>query len=236
MKPADREVSIPSLLSAHGRWEQSIGGIELVWHRANSEGELDAFLRSDVRWAECDLRVDPGGRIVTSHEPVEPGEHRLELRDWLRVVRSEGRSAKVDLKEGGPVLEAALSVTDELGFDDRDVWFNAAVEIPEGKPGFRMLAEARQGSRLSCPIDTLAAWLLVGGDQALQLLDMLRSWGVNWLCFGAEIPALGVAVRAIQERGWPVNIWDVANGPALDRAIAAHPESITADLATIRPG
>jgi hypothetical protein len=236
MNPTDREVAVPSLISAPERWEQSVDGIELVWHRANREDELEAFLRSHVRWVECDLRIDPRGRIVASHAPVEPGEARLEFRDWLAIVRSAGRSAKVDLKEGGPVIDAALSVTDELGFDDEDVWFNAAVEIPEGEPGFRTLAQVRPGSRLSCPIDTLAAWLLVGLDQALELLDMLRSWGVNWLCFGAEIPALAVAVQTIQDRGWPVNIWDVANGQALERALAAQPESITADLATIRPG
>jgi hypothetical protein len=56
------------------------------------------------------------------------------------------------------------------------------------------------------------------------------------LCCGAEIPALAFVVRAIQERGWPVNIWDVGNGHALARAIAAQPESITADLGAIRPG
>jgi hypothetical protein len=215
-------------------WEESFAGIELVWHRANREEELRAFLESGVRWVECDARVDDRGRVVANHEPVRAGERWLELHDWLAVVKSAGRSAKIDLKEGGPTLDAALAATDRLGFRDEDLWFNAAVEIPEGGPGFRKLAEARPGARLSCPIDNLASWLLVAQAPSYELVEMVRSWGMNWLCFGSGIPGLALTVPMLQERGWPINVWDVGNERSFDRAVSVQPASITADLASIQ--
>jgi hypothetical protein len=39
----------------------------------------------------------------------------------------------------------------------------------------------------------------------------------------------------MQERGWPVNIWDVKDADDLERALSFAPEAITADLGLIDP-
>jgi hypothetical protein len=42
-------------------------------------------------------------------------------------------------------------------------------------------------------------------------------------------------VTAVQERAWPVNIWDVEDAEDLERALSFGPEAITADLGSIPP-
>jgi hypothetical protein len=215
-------------------WSQQIAGIELVWHRANRETDLASFLESDVRWGECDARLDPQGVVRVSHEPLDRTSEWLELTEWLGAIRGVGRAAKIDLKEGGPVIAAVLGAVARAGFHDDDLWFNAAVEVPGGEAGFRRLAESHPGARLSCPLDTLASYLLVV-PAAYEVIDLLGSWGVNWLCFGSRAPGVASLVPAMQERAWPVNIWDVEDADDLERALSFAPEAITADLGSIDP-
>jgi hypothetical protein len=80
----------------------------LVWHRVNGPQELERFLDSPIRWVECDLRLGEGGQLVVSHEPVDIGVRPMTFDDWLDAVIGAGRSAKLDLKEGGRVLDGAL--------------------------------------------------------------------------------------------------------------------------------
>jgi hypothetical protein len=216
------------------QWSQGLAATELVWHRANREAELVAFLASGVRWAECDARIDTRGVVRVSHEPLEDTGEGLELDEWLGAIRGDGRSAKIDLKEGGPVIAATLGAVRRVGLRDDDLWFNAAVEVPGSEAGWRRLAEAHPGARLSCPLDTLASYLLLV-PPAYEVVDLMGTWGVNWLCFGSRVPGVESLVPAVHERGWPVNIWDVEDADALERALLLAPEAITADLGSIDP-
>jgi len=221
-------------LEAARNWSPSIGRVVLVWHRANTEAELDAFLASSVRWAECDARADRAGTARVSHEPLGGVGGAMELNGWLEVVRAAGRSAKIDLKEDGSVLDQALESVARLGWSDDELWFNAAVEIP-GRDGFERISAAHPRARVSCPLDTLASYLLLTPQEAFAVVDALRAWGINWLSFGAEIPRLAELVAATRERGWPINIWDVPSVETFRTALTFVPEAITADLGSISP-
>ena len=224
----------PAMMSVAMRgWSRTLDATELAWHRANSGPELRAFLESGVRWAECDVRLDPSGVACVSHDPIAVDDDPMELTEWLAAVKGGGRSPKVDLKEGGSVIGDALEAISRVGFADDDLWFNAAVEIPQGREGFVRLARAHPSARISCPLDTLSSYLLVA-PPTFEVVEVLRSWGVNWLCFGSCVPGIESLVPAMQERGWPVNIWDVENERDLERALSLRPEAITADLAAIQ--
>lgn len=45
--------------------------VQLVWHGVNDAWNLRQFLASPVGWAECDVRVDPVGRLVLRHDAFE---------------------------------------------------------------------------------------------------------------------------------------------------------------------
>ncbi len=183
---------------------------------------------------ECDARLDPLGVVRVSHEPLDGTTEWMELSEWMGMVRASRRSAKIDLKEGGMVIDGALEAVANVGLPDDEVWFNAAIEIPGGGPGFRQLSNTHPGARISCPLDTLGSYLLVA-PPAYEIVELLRSWGINWLCFGCRVPGVESLVPAMQERGWPVNIWDVEDGDGLDKALSLNADAITADLGSIQP-
>jgi hypothetical protein len=214
------------------RWPAHLMGIELVWHRLNREHDLRRFFRSAVHWAECDARMEPSGEIVLSHTPGMRGDRPF--ADWIADVASAGRGAKIDLKEGGPVLEAVLGIVGSASIHDEDLWFNCAAEIIGGRPGFEAISTAHPLARISVPVDTLASWLLVCPDRGLDLLAELRIWGVDRLSVSVQTPAFQEVVQLLKHAGWATNVWDVSRMAQLADAIGARPRSITADLGILR--
>lgn len=212
------------------------GTAELIWHRANERSELDAFLSSGVRWVECDVRTDGTGTARLSHRPLEQGdtESPLELSSWLSIVRSAGRSVKIDLKEGGSTLTAALDEVDRHGFDDQDLWFNAAMEVP-GRVGWMRIADTRPCARRSVPLDTLAPYLVETPDAAYPILDELASWGIDRFSIAVRVPRAARLVEALRDRAWSVNVWGVESDEDFELAQSFGPDSITADLGSISP-
>jgi len=215
-------------------WPACLGSIELVWHRLNRSHDLARFLRSDVRWAECDARLEPGGSIVVSHSAGDQGDRPF--AEWLGEVAHAGRRAKVDLKESGPVLEGVLdAIADTDGMRGERLWFNAAIEVVGGSAGFDRISQAVPGARLSCPIDNLASWLLVTSARALHVLDEVRGWGIDRLSVSVRTPAFQEVIAIAKQGGWATNVWGVSTDVQLADAVAAHPTSITADLGLISP-
>jgi hypothetical protein len=213
-------------------WPPHLKGIELVWHRLNREHDLRRFFRSTVHWAECDARIEPSGEIVLSHSPGTRGDRPL--AEWIADVASAGRGAKIDLKEGGPVLEAVLSIVGSTSIREGDLWFNCAAEIIGGRPGFEAISNAHPHARISVPVDTLASWLLVCPDRGLDLLAELRTWGVDRLSVSVQTLAFQEIVQLLKQNGWATNVWDVHREAQLSDAVGARPQSITADLGILR--
>ncbi|HEX6311466.1 MAG TPA: HAD family hydrolase, partial [Acidimicrobiia bacterium] len=58
--------------------------VQLVWHGVNDHSNLRQFLASPIGWGECDVRVDPLGRLALRHDgydetPRAPDERTLTL-------------------------------------------------------------------------------------------------------------------------------------------------------------
>lgn len=170
---------------------------------------------------------------MTSHSPGTKGDRPL--GDWLAEVASIGRGAKIDMKEGGPVLDGVLATVTDSPIDDRDLWFNCAPEVIGGRSGFEAVGAARPRARRSVPVDTLAGWLIVAPGAGLAMLRELRAWGVDRVSISVQTQMFQEVTHTLQQDGWRVNIWDVSTATQLRDAIQARPTSITADLGILRP-
>jgi beta-phosphoglucomutase-like phosphatase (HAD superfamily) len=209
-----------------------------VWHGVNDRENLRQFLASEVRWAECDVRADPVGRLVARHDGFEerpwwPEDPAMPLQEWLAHVLGAGRAAKLDLKEGGDVTERALAMVDEAiaaaGADDGSLWFNASIETL-GETGFQRIAGAHPRSVISAPVDSLVPWLLADARLGREGLVSLASWGVTRASLAWTTPRVREALEAVEAAGWDVNIYGVPDlASFLDAAILA-PASVTADF------
>ncbi len=208
--------------------------VTLVWHGVNDEYNLRQFLASEIAWAEVDVRRDPFDRLVLRHDsflesPWARGEPLLPLRECLEVLRSRGRSVKLDLKEGGEVVEEVLEAVRGFGFPDEDLWFNASIQTL-GREGYTRLHGARSGSILQSPIDFLVPLLLAAPKLAEDVLATLRDWGVTRVSLDWRTPGARGVLDLVEELGWQVNLYGVLDLEAFLEAALLLPASVTADF------
>jgi hypothetical protein len=236
-----RRIAVPRSVS--GR-EYSLSGLiaerhvpdrtRFVWHGVNDAGNLRQFLGSDVQWAECDVRMDPFGRLCVRHDsfgdlPWRRSEPVLSLDDWLTRVSDAGRSTKLDLKEDGQVLTGALAAVRACGIDRERLWINATIQVLRAE-GFRRAADAVPGVTISCPVDFLHPMFIADPDQAIATLSVLRSWGVNRASLAWTTPDARAVMERLGEAGWEVNIYGVPDLESFLEAALMEPASLTADF------
>lgn len=238
---ASRRQPMPSIVSGStyglaGLVDEAEVGrrVTLVWHGVNDEHNLQHFLSSEISWAEVDVRSDPIGRLVLRHDsfvetPWSRDEPVLPLRVCLEALRRTGRSVKLDLKDGGEVVDEVLDLVSGFGFSDEELWFNATVQTL-GPDGFARLRSMRPRAILQAPVDFLVPLLLAAPDIARPTFDAMRDWGItrvslDWRTLGARD-----VIDLIEGLGWPVNLYGVPDLEAFLEAALLLPASVTADF------
>jgi phosphoglycolate phosphatase-like HAD superfamily hydrolase len=207
--------------------------VELIWHGVNDEENLQQFLDSGIRWAEIDVRRDPAGRLVLRHDgfdqrPWNRDEHCVSARSSIEAIIAAGRSIKLDVKEGGDAVRAALALIDSFALADDRMWFNAEIEVV-GPEGLAMFRDRHPSSTISCPIDFLLPLLTVAPSEADAVLERLRSWGVNRLSlrWGDKMRR---TIEQLEARGWDTNVYAVPDLQSFLEAAVLLPTSVTADF------
>ncbi|RMI00783.1 MAG: hypothetical protein D6681_11110 [Calditrichaeota bacterium] len=209
--------------------------IQFVWHGVNDPENLDQFLASEITWGECDVRPDPiGSDLILRHDsfqetPLQLEEEWLSLEELLQKLHRAGKSVKIDLKAGGPVVEGVLEAVRRIGFSDDRLWFNGNVERLQ-EAGFRKLAAAHPGAILQCPVDFLAPLICSVPRRAREILDTFLDWGVNRFSISWRTENLRQFFKQMNEWDLPVNIYNVPDLEAFLRAVLMLPRSITADF------
>jgi hypothetical protein len=208
--------------------------VTLAWHGVNDDDNLQEFLASEVRWAELDVRRDPRGRLVLRHDsfvesPWSRDEPLLPFRDCLEVLRWTGRSVKLDLKEGGEVVDEVLDVVRRFGFSDEELWFNGVIQTL-GRDGFARVHQARPGAILQSPIDFLVPLLLAAPTLAQPILAALRGWGLTRLSLDWRVSWSRDVIDVVEKLGWQVNLYGVPDLEAFLEAALLLPASVTADF------
>jgi hypothetical protein len=208
--------------------------VQIVWHGINDKLNLRQFLTSRMTWGECDLRVDPLGRLVLRHDsfedtPWRAEEQLLRFPELVDAFSEHDRGLKLDIKQSGhDVLQAALQLIDDRLPDNR-LWFNAAIDIL-GEPGFRELAAKYPTAIRQCPIDFLAPLAFSAPGRAKELLDMLVNWGVNRFSIAWGTPHTRRLFDQLERWGHDVNIYAVPDLAAFLQAALLLPSSLTADF------
>jgi hypothetical protein len=210
------------------------GHVQFVWNGVNGVENLAEFVRSNVRWAEVDVRCDPATwEAVLQRDPLrdetQDSAPLLELGPVLECIGDGGRGIELDLKEGGVLVDSVLEMVARHRLEDDQLWFNAAVEALSEK-GFRQIRAHRPGATLQCPVDFLAPLVSVAPNRARELLELFTSWGVNRFSIDWRGPARSELLQALEAWGYAVNIYGVADLESFLQAILLLPRSVTADF------
>jgi hypothetical protein len=146
----------------------------------------------------------------------------------VRRLAAEGRSIKLDLKEGGPTLEAVIRLVTDIGLPDERVWFNGELATL-GADGLRSLRERFPRSTISTPVDFVIPLVRTSAEATAQVLDQLRGWGVTRLSLRVS-PVVRRLLDTVEALGWELNLYGIDDLDAFLEAAVLHPTSITADF------
>jgi hypothetical protein len=209
--------------------------VAFIWHGVNDEANLRQFLGSGIHWAECDVRVDPLGRLVLRHDsfdetPWTRSEHPFLIEECLAALHKNDRAVVLDLKEGGDALERVLELTESLGFEGSELCFLSSIETL-GEEGIRRISEVRPTATLSFMADFVGPLLLAVPALATQILRTLRDWGVNGVAIDWRTTShMRDLLDRLEEEGWDVNIHGVPDLEAFLEAALLLPRAVTADF------
>jgi hypothetical protein len=208
--------------------------VQIVWHGVNDTANLRQFLASPVRWGEVDIRYDPQHQLVLRHDAFDgapgavPAESRLRLDDCLDAFRRAGKAAKLDLKDPGAIDEVLTHVC-RAGLNDADLWFNGDID-QLGHLTFSRIAAAHPEAIVQCPINFLGPLIVAAPAEAKQIIETLRSWGINRFSVSWASPHLIPLLDQLEEWGDEANIYAVPDLEHFLRAVLLLPRSITADF------
>ncbi len=209
--------------------------VQFVWHGANDEANLRQFLASNIHWAEYDVRMDPDrDNLILRHDsfertPMQEDEEFLLLEHILKLHKKMDKSLKLDLKEGGLLIDKIVEVLKASGFDSSQLWFNGNVEVLQ-EDGFHKLAKAYPRAIKQCPIDFLTPIILSVPDKAKEMLDIFRGWGINRFSVNWETPYMRQLLDQIDKWGFEVNLYNIPDLQSFLKAVLLLPRSITSDF------
>ncbi|RME49808.1 MAG: hypothetical protein D6796_04315 [Caldilineae bacterium] len=209
--------------------------VQFVWHGVNDRANLRQFLASNIRWAECDVHLDPtGSELILRHDsftktPLAADEEWLGLEEALETLRAHNRAVKLDLKAGGVLVDKILELVDRYGFAEEDLWFNGNVErLQEHR--LRQLAADHPGAILQVPVDFLFPLVQSAPQKAREILDMFASWGVNRFSISWLTEDMRAFFDQMDRWGFEVNIYNVPDLESFLQAVLLMPRSVTADF------
>jgi len=209
--------------------------IQFVWHGVNDRETLKQFLLSDIHWGEIDVRLDRVSEQLIirkdsfEEKPPAFNEDYILLDDFLARFSNKGKGVKLDIKEGGEILERILKILKNYSFDINNIWFNAGINTLTGNE-FINLSNKYKGSIIQCPADFLVPTIIATPEKAVDILLTLRSWGVNRFSLNWATSDKRKVMDFMEENGCQVNLYDVSDLENFIKAILLMPRSVTSDL------
>lgn len=209
--------------------------VQFVWHGVNDAENLRHFLSSSIDWAECDIRLDSEGKkLVLRHDSLEETsiqkiENLLTLEELLDSIKKFDKFIKLDLKENGKTLDKVLDLIKDFQLYDSRLWFNAKIDDIEQR-GFQKVVNAHPLAIVQCPIDEFALLILHAPNKAKDILNQLKSWGINRFSLNWKTPKKRLILNQMDKWRFEVNIYNVPDLESFLKAVLLLPKSVTSDF------
>lgn len=210
--------------------------IQLVRSGVNSRSDLQGFLSSDMKWAEMDIWLNPANDSLIlrdcSFEKKPPlvNEAFSSLEDCLAPLFKYGRGAKINIREGGTVLDILKKEIDCYNVDYSKLWFSSGIEYITGH-NFIDLAQSYPGATLECDVNFLIPVFRESVDKVSGILTLLSSWGINRFSLSRDgTDEKKDFINYLEEKGLNVHLSNVGDTESLIKVILLHPCSVSCDF------
>lgn len=207
---------------------QMPGHVEFVLQGLEQETLRNQFLQGSIFWGEVSITL--GERSRMPEILPAPGEASATFDGraiWLQLLQGVGtkHGLKIDLKQGGILLDKLLRDLRMSQLEAGQIWVNAPMHRLKAH-GFRKLRAAVPEAILQCPVDALAGLLTALPEQSAEILNELHGWGitrfsVNWNPEGEKL------TQALQGLGYEVNLHSMPDLDNFLRASLLLPTSIS---------
>ena len=209
--------------------------IQFVWNGVSNREALRQFLLSDIHWGEIDVRFDRVSEQLIirkdsfEERPKGANEDYVLLGDFLQQFCKYGKGVKLDIREGGEVLEIILRKLRDFNMEITDIWFNAGIDALTGNE-FINLSDNYRGAIIQCPVDFLVPTIISSPEKARDILLTLGLWGINRFSISWESSDKRKVMDFMEESGFQINICDIADLESFIKAILLMPRSVTSDF------
>lgn len=210
--------------------------IQLVRSGVNNRSDLGCFLSSDMKWAELDICLNPASDSMILRDfsfekkPSLVNETFFNLENCFGSLFKYGRGAKINIREGGTVLDILKKEIDYCNVHDSNLWFSSGIQYITGH-NFIDLAQSYPRATLECDVNFLIPVFRESIYKVSGILSLLSSWGINRFSLNWDsTDEKKDFINYLDEKGFNVNISSVVDIESLIQVILLHPCSVSCDF------
>lgn len=208
--------------------------LQLIWHGVNDHTNLESFLKSDIYWAEGDLRGHEEGLLVLRHDPwdthpLRPGEGLLDFRHWLKAAHEAGKGIQIDLKEGGSTMDRMIDLLKEFRVTESRLWFTTNLK-DVALDDYGRLGRTFPGARLQSAVPLRFMFQAMTADERHSWLEINRSLGARYVSISWYDEPTRAELEEIRQAGFGINLFYVNTLEDIRKALSLEPDSITSDF------
>ena len=214
--------------------EQLPGHVEFVFQGLEQVSAANQFLQGSIYWGEVSIQLGEQSLMPEISTSSDADSALIDGRElWMTLLRhvascESSHGLKIDLKQGGILLDKLLRDIRMVQLKQSQVWINAPMQRLQ-KRGFRKLRAALPNAILQCPVDSLETVICALPEQADQILSELQSWGIDR--FSVDWSKGGKALtEALQRRDYDVNIHSMPDLDSFLQASLLLPTSISSSF------
>ena len=211
------------------------GHVQLVLSEVTRARTLAYCIDSPVHWLAVPVRADRYGRPeIAFADDAAHLRPEITLHDVLDLAADAGRSVRIDFQSGGAVIDQVLAIVSACDVSDPSLWFSGALH-DLSEHGVQRLRANHPTSTISCPADFLAPLVFGALEHSLELIDVLRGWGIDRFSLNWRQARVRELIGQLERWGAAVDVTGIQETESMLQAALLLPRSVTVNVDALIP-
>lgn len=204
--------------------------ISFVWNGVNLQSIFDDYKKSNVHWAEIDIRRHPiSEKIVLKHSRFDAPKYQdrdyITLEEMLHQLVPMKRGIKIVLKEDKGLLDEVIEILKKFELSAESVWFDFVFEVFDDFV-IKRINKNFPNCMISTRVDFLVPLIHNFDHWVFEILENMFTMGIKQFSISYDTYNKELFLSKMDEWDFDVNIRDVFTFKGLLRAILSQPKSI----------